>query len=328
MCIFDSFCDMNRIAYILFILLLVSCGSNSQKTKKVEELKFVVPTPPALITEISDKMEYITVHFWDNFFANTSAITDSSHILGVKDLEVEQAVGNYLTLLNEFPVDKAQGRIAALFSKLEKTQANQEGESHLFLKFSDLIVRYLYDPNSPHRSEDLYLPFVEGLTKSKYTLEEKRRGYEFELEKCRLNPYGAIAPDFEFKDIKGHRFTLHGVKSQFTLLFFSNPGCNACLEIIDQIGTRPYIEAMIKDKFISIVNIYIDDEMDKWRDYVPTYPSSWLNCYDSQKKIKDDLYYVRAIPSLYLLDKDKRVLFKDAPVEKVLNYFDKLINNQ
>ena len=37
---------------------------------------------------------------------------------------------------------------------------------------------------------------------------------------------------------------------------------------------------------------------------------------------------MRAIPSLYLLDAEKRVLMKDAPVEKVLQYLDNNIEKQ
>ena len=39
------------------------------------------------------------------------------------------------------------------------------------------------------------------------------------------------------------------------------------------------------------------------------------------------LYNVRAIPSLYILDKDKRVIMKDAPETKVLAFL-KWLGNQ
>ena len=39
---------------------------------------------------------------------------------------------------------------------------------------------------------------------------------------------------------------------------------------------------------------------------------------------KDLTYNVRAIPSLYVLDKDKKVVMKDAPVEKVIPYLENI----
>ena len=38
----------------------------------------------------------------------------------------------------------------------------------------------------------------------------------------------------------------------------------------------------------------------------------------------DVTYNVRAIPSLYVLDYEKKVIMKDAPVENVLPYLDNL----
>ena len=44
-----------------------------------------------------------------------------------------------------------------------------------------------------------------------------------------------------------------------------------------------------------------------------------MNGYDASHIIREDiLYCIRAIPSLYLLDADKRILLKDPPVERVL----------
>ena len=44
--------------------------------------------------------------------------------------------------------------------------------------------------------------------------------------------------------------------------------------------------------------------------------------YDALKSTnpENELYGLRAIPSLYLLDKEKRVILKDAPVEIVIEY--------
>ena len=38
----------------------------------------------------------------------------------------------------------------------------------------------------------------------------------------------------------------------------------------------------------------------------------------------NEIYNVRAIPSLYLLDKDKTVILKDAVQEKLLNLIERL----
>ena len=111
------------------------------------------------------------------------------------------------------------------------------------------------------------------------------------------------------------------MKARTTLLFFSNPGCYACQEIIGQLQAVPGIEEMIRSGALAVVNVYIDDEVDKWREYAHNYPASWICGYNADKGIRDGhLYNIRAIPSLYLLDADKRILMKDAPTERVIAY--------
>ena len=71
---------------------------------------------------------------------------------------------------------------------------------------------------------------------------------------------------------------------------------------------------------IAVLNIYIDEDIQGWLDYMPIYPESWYSGYDSEHMVRgDELYNVRAIPSLYLLDENKTVLLKDVPVERLIN---------
>jgi hypothetical protein len=56
-------------------------------------------------------------------------------------------------------------------------------------------------------------------------------------------------------------------------------------------------------------------------DYMPIYPEEWYNGFDPNLVIRGEgLYNVRAIPSLYLLDQEKRVILKDAPENKMMSY--------
>ena len=156
-----------------------------------------------------------------------------------------------------------------------------------------------------------------------------RPGYEYQALMSAKNQRGTKAADFAFKDAAGRRYTLYGIRAELTLILFSNPGCHSCKDIIAQLCSRPYLKHMIEEKRLAILNIYIDEELDKWREYLPEYPKEWISGYDYLGRIREEQPYdVRAIPSLYLLDAEKRVLMKDAPVEKVLQYLDNNIEKQ
>ena len=89
-------------------------------------------------------------------------------------------------------------------------------------------------------------------------------------------------------------------------------------EIIDGLDSSPHVAQMLSDGSLAVLNIYIDSDLAEWRKYMPIYPDSWYNGYDPDFVIRTVvLYNVRAIPSLYLLDRDKTVLMKDVPQEKL-----------
>ncbi len=49
--------------------------------------------------------------------------------------------------------------------------------------------------------------------------------------------------------------------------------------------------------------------------------ASWINSYDSTVSLKnDEIYDLKAMPALYLLDKDKKVILKDVTFNQVENY--------
>ena len=58
---------------------------------------------------------------------------------------------------------------------------------------------------------------------------------------------------------------------------------------------------------------------------VPECVQDWLNGYDHLMAVKNTpLYNIRAIPSVYLLDKEKRVILKDVPTDYLMQYLQML----
>ena len=54
-------------------------------------------------------------------------------------------------------------------------------------------------------------------------------------------------------------------------------------------------------------------------DKVEKMPANWINGFDSNQKIaNEELYDLKAMPTLYLLDKGKKVLLKDADLDEIL----------
>ena len=304
---------------LLAALLLPACRPRTPQGAEARRLRaFPFPELPAVLTDPAERMDYLTEHFWDAFLSGDGPC-DTGAVLGVARMDVEQQMSNYIRLLEDLPLAQAQEKMRRFFRLVEARQA-ADTTSPVYLQMEEIVTLYLYDPNSPMRSEDLYLPYAEGLARSPYTREAARPGYAYQCAMCALAPTGAVAPDFRFADASGRIRRLHEIRAGATLLFFSNPGCHACQEIIEVLQDVPDLDARIADGSLAVVSIYIDDEIDRWRAYEPEYPRNWICGYDPDGLIRSDrIYNIRAIPSLYLLDGDKRVVLKDAPVERVVS---------
>ena len=309
------------ISLLLAALLLAGCrgGGQPQEGAAPQLRPFPYPEVPAVYTDPEVRKDWVLDHFWDAFLAGDGPC-DTSAVLGVRHSDVEGQVALFAQQLEQLPLPEAQRKMRHFFEQVEKRQA-ADTASHVYLLMEEIVVRYLYDPNSPVRNEDLYLPYVQGLAASPYTREAARPAYAYEARMCALAPTGSVAPDFRFTDAHGRTHRLHEVHAGATLLFFSNPGCYACLEIINTLKAVPGIDDRIRRGDFAVVNVYIDEDVEAWREYEPNYPRNWLCGYDPDGLVRSDrIYNIRAIPSLYLLDRDKRVLLKDAPAERVVSW--------
>ena len=285
------------------------------------------PAVPRSYTDPADRLDHVLRHFWDGFLADPSWFgqTDNSRIAGIPSGEVEQAVGTYVTLLEQdVPYDIATRHFFRFLHSLE--DADTSGV--LVMPLARLFEKYLYDPQSPVRDDELWRCAAVRLSESPSVPDSLRPSYVWQARLCSLNRPGERAADFFFVDRLGGRHRFHAVRAPLTLLLFSNPDCAACRELVDALATDPQIADALSDGRIAVVSVYIDRDVEAWRAAAADYPASWLSGYDPSFTIRDDLLYsVRAIPSLYLLDAEKRVLLKDAPAQRVASLLRKLIPN-
>lgn len=312
---------------VLLCLTAVSCGSRSAKAPQESPKTRAFPTVsvPRMVTDQSEIMSYAARHFWDSF-ADTSAawLDDSTHIAGIDRQLLEEQIGTYTTVLSMVPMATAEESIRNFYTKTTVFEERDKA-STAFEETLRLVTRYLYDENSPVRNEDIYGTLAQLLADSPYIAEELRPSYAAEAGLCALNRTGTKAADFRFMDRTAREYSLYGIKAPWTLLFFSNPGCHNCADVIRGLNASQKIRNMVDGGMLAVVNVYIDEEVDVWRDHLDDYPSSWYNVYDFGHAVRGEgLYNVRAIPSLYILDSEKRVVMKDAPDDRVLAFIESI----
>lgn len=304
------------------LCLLLSCGPrNPKKNAPVAKRDFPAAEIPVMLTEPQERMDWLVTHFWDRFTnPDKEYACDSLTVNGISLENLDRQMGVYTTLLQEVSLKDGMHSVETLYNRLDAFQRAHPG-SNILPQTAALVAHYLYDPNSPNRSEDLYLPFVRALSQSDLIDPSYRMGYSWDTSMCEKNRIGTPAADFTFIDTQGRKRTLYSIKAQQILLIFGNPDCTACRELMEQMSESPEMDTLIDSGTLKVVDIYIDQEIEDWKKRAGNFPTRWINGYDPSYTIRTDLIYnVRAIPSLYLLDEEKNVVLKDVPIERFFEY--------
>ena len=253
-------------------------------------------------------------HFWDDFDFEAG-----EDVIAYDSLDIISAMAEYVSYIPPRDAD-------SLLRNLMRRASQSRDVLNFFSSVAEIV---LHDPNSPLRNDEYYIPILETLLESPLLNEYERIAPEYDLEIALKNRIGTISNDFTYTLADGSSHRLHDIEANYTILMFSNPGCPMCREIVEQIGSSPLINELMERGDIRTISLYPDEDLEAWRNHLDQMPTRWINAYDKGMKISiDRLYNLNAIPALYLLDRDKRVIVKDgtsvAQIENIIAYMESM----
>lgn len=263
-----------------------------------------MPSVPSMLTSPEDRAKYVAEHYWDKYdFANPCSVISRPEI-------AEQGFADFINTLNYVSADVSTTSITKMLSSAHKA------DSVVFDYFVELYDLYLNNPNSPMRNEDKYIVVLNYIISSPMIEDINKVRPRYQLEMAMKNRVGNVANDFKYK-LKGNTISsMHRLRADYTLLFFNNPDCAECSRVKEYTTLSPTINRLVSAKELVVLSIYPDEDLTILHN--EQFPKSWVNGYDPEQKITNDgVYDLRAIPTLYLLDKDKRVILKDVAIEQV-----------
>ena len=293
------------ITAITLALLCAGCAEAPKKSPSPKSYKFNYVYPPLHIAQ-EKKAEYMLNHYWDNFdFADTLYTTKADTVEMLRAYAT--FVGSVVGPTNQEPIRKLMQRASA--------------SKRMFDYFVMLSERVLHDPNSPLRSDELYMAVLEAQIASPHYDKYEKMAPEYELNIVSQNRIGHKANNFYYTTKSGNRGSLYALKNDFVIIYINNPGCSMCREITKALKESSIIAERQRQGSLKILAIYPDENLDEWKKHLGDMPSAWINGYDRGCLIdREKLYNINAIPSLYLIDKEKRVLVKDSTNVSEIEY--------
>lgn len=298
---------MKNTLFALVVLIFAS----AQRLEAQTEAPFPYPTTPLLLSNQECEHEWYALHFWDKYdFENPYKYTTE---------ESRQGLIVFIDALNNTSLEVAT---EAMMVMMQKAAASEDG----YWCQLELAEEVLYDPSSPLCNDYLWEPVLRHAVGPESPLDDDSKiRYRSLLSLVSRNQMGSIATNFKYTLPNGASSDLHSIKAPYTLIFFYNPDCSECRQTKWLIQASGALEHLHRAGQIEVLAIYPDNDVAQWRRTLSENPEWWISAYDKGGLITSrELYDLKAIPTLYLLDSQKRVLMKDPTAENLNRSIDEI----
>jgi len=183
----------------------------------------------------------------------------------------------------------------------------------LYVALFDFLERDFGSAKSPYRDVLLYIEMLKDILEMPDLDEARKLFYEHELKLLTKNQEGEQAIDFNILMSNGDTTTLYAVEAEILLLYFQNPDCSTCKEFREKMKNMKVLYDAITSGKLKVLTIYFEENEELWRNYLNTKAfTNWMHGWNYDFAVPEKrLYDVRHIPTIIILDKNKKVIKKD-----------------
>jgi len=256
----------------------------------------------------ADAYQFYKSHYWDgvNFWDGRLAYTTF----------FEEKLDKYF---NQLVSPHPDSVIKEMDWMLGFASINEEMNRFLLVKF---VNRYL---NQKYMWEDKVFVhlFEKYFAQKNYTwLNEKgRKTITDRAYSLMANITGGFASDIELPDSTGRMNRLFAMEAPYMIVAFWDPTCGHCKEVLPKLDSFYHAKWKATGLKIYAVAKETDGSKKDWTGFISSHKlTEWSHVYYSKAADKaridagipgySQLYDVQSFPTLYLLDKDKRIIAK------------------
>jgi thiol-disulfide isomerase/thioredoxin len=158
--------------------------------------------------------------------------------------------------------------------------------------------------------------------------EKQRKAITERAYMVMANQLGSPAYDMALVDTAGKIQSLYDVKADFVVVAFWDPHCGKCKEELPKIDSL--YKASWKKNKIQVYAVMVNEEsLADWAPFIRDHGRGWVHVHQTkemreieekaQKPNFRQLYDMRSTPTLFLLDKDKKIMAKNIGLEDLNN---------
>jgi thiol-disulfide isomerase/thioredoxin len=158
--------------------------------------------------------------------------------------------------------------------------------------------------------------------------EKQRKAITERAYMVMANQLGSPAYDLALVDTAGKMKKLYDLKSTYTVVSFWDPHCGKCREELPKIDSL--YKSWWKKNNIEVYAVMVNEEaLSDWAPFIRTTGKDWVHVHqtkamrEAEEKAQQanfrQLYDMRSTPTLFLLDKDKKIMAKNIGLEDLNN---------
>lgn len=274
----------------------------------------VPKTPKGTVNEQSFKYEYYKSNFWNGIDIADPGLLRTP----ILDTKIKEYLDNVVIQQSDSVIKEVDLLIA-------KTAHNKEAFRYLLIT---LVNKYEsskvidFDKVFVHIIEKYYLTGQADGWTNKETLDKLKN----RIAMIKPNFLGNDAPQLILWDTLGNAVNLKEIEAEFTVLYFYSPDCGHCIKKTP-VFYEFYPELVAKG--VEVLAICTDTDEKKWKDFIIKDDLGWINLADLESKTYVKYYYdIRTTPTVYILDKNKKIVLKKIDMLDIPDVIDMLIKQQ
>ncbi len=199
--------------------------------------------------------------------------------------------------------------VTALQAKLDSAQAT--GAKN-YAAYTQAAESLLSSPEETTHSEQLWMAVLHHMCSSPALSKEAKIRPEILLAEAKKNRIGSRAANIDLMLKNGETTTLsqEAASQRFTLLYFSNPDCEACHLTKERLAKSETVKQLTASKVLKVVAVYPLDDEKLWR--ATEMPADVVDTWDSTASVEEgELYALPSMPLSYLIDNEMTVIMKN-----------------
>ncbi len=207
---------------------------------------------------------------------------------------------------SKLPQDNA---LIVVGSTMTALSQNPQG----YRKALEFAESRLGNPADSMHNEEMYIACLEHAATGYVLGNNEKERYKLLLDMAKRNRIGTTAADIEYVTPDGKEHHLNEPGSQYTLLYFNDPDCDACQRVKANMEQSTTLKGLVDQGLLRVVAMYADNNQKLWKK--SKLPVWMVNGWDKKQAIENNGTYVlpATLPVFYLLAPDKTVLMKNEP---------------